>query len=286
MRANFKQESFIEGCFNKIFQGVSFKGIGLELPRVKEIVEVERIENYKLPLLLFLLEDDTLLHIEIMNDEIKPDLQSMLTYDMSIVLRYRMQVKTFILNFGNAQNGERDKCFGSVRYEAQIVDLSGIDAGKVYEELSQKISSGYLLNERDKLNLVFLAFMQHYLPFNEVLLKVMSLIEKIKDEEERMAYLTVISEIVSKLTGKQGVKVLKEWMMDSEVWVSIKDEGIKEGMRNSLLIILLHKFDSLSDYLHHAIINQQNESILMDWIRKASSINTIDELEKMVFNIE
>jgi hypothetical protein len=286
MRATFQEESFIEKCLNRIFQGLSFMGIGLELGRVKEIVEVERIENYKLPLLMFLLEDDTLLHMEIMNDEIKPDLQSMLTYDMSIVLRYRMQVKTFILNFGNAQNGERDKCFGSVRYEAQIVDLSGIDAGKVYEELSQKISSGYLLNERDKLNLVFLAFMQNYLPFNEVLLKVMSLIEKIKDEEERMAYLTVISEIVSKLTGKQGVKVLKEWMMDSEVWVSIKDEGIKEGMRNSLLIILLHKFDSLSDYLHHAIINQQNESILMDWIRKASSINTIDELEKMVFNIE
>jgi hypothetical protein len=286
MRATFQEESFIEKCLNRIFQGLSFMGIGLELGRVKEIVEVERIENYKLPLLMFLLEDDTLLHMEIMNDEIKPDLQSMLTYDMSIVLRYRMQVKTFILNFGNAQNGERDKCFGSVRYEAQIVDLSGIDAGKVYEELSQKISSGYLLNERDKLNLVFLAFMQHYLPFNEVLLKVMSLIEKIKDEEERMAYLTVISEIVSKLTGKQGVKVLKEWMMDSEVWVSIKDEGIKEGMRNSLLIILLHKFDSLSDYLHHAIINQQNESILMDWIRKVSSINTIDELEKMVFNIE
>ena len=286
MRVTFQEESFNEKSFNRTFQGVSFKGIGLELAKVKEIVEVEKIENYKLPLLLFLLEDDTLLHMEIMNDEIKPDLQSMLTYDMSIVLRYRMQVKTFILNFGNAQNGERDKCFGSVRYEAQIVDLSGIDAGKVYEELSQKISSGYLLNERDKLNLVFLAFMQHYLPFNEVLLKVMSLIEKIKDEEERMAYLTVISEIVSKLTGKQGVKVLKEWMMDSEVWVSIKDEGIKEGMRNSLLIILLHKFDSLSDYLHHAIINQQNESILMDWIRKASSINTIDELEKMVFNIE
>ena len=286
MRVTFQKESFNEKSFNRTFQGVSFKGIGLELAKVKEIVEVEKIENYKLPLLLFLLEDDTLLHMEIMSDKIKPDLQSMLTYDMSIVLRYRMQVKTFILNFGNAQNGERDKCFGSVRYEAQIVDLSGIDAGKVYEELSQKISSGYLLNERDKLNLVFLAFMQHYLPFNEVLLKVMSLIEKIKDEEERMAYLTVISEIVSKLTGKQGVKVLKEWMMDSEVWVSIKDEGIKEGMRNSLLIILLHKFDSLSDYLHHAIINQQNESILMDWIRKASSINTIDELEKMVFNIE
>ena len=144
MRTDFQQESFVEGCFNKIFQGVSFKGIGLELTRVKEIVEVEKIENYKLPLLLFLLEDDTLLHMEIMNDEIKPDLQSMLTYDMSIVLRYRMQVMAVILNFGSAQNCERDKFFGSVHYEVQIVDLSVVDGQKVYEELSQKISSGHL----------------------------------------------------------------------------------------------------------------------------------------------
>ena len=80
MRVTFQEESFNEKCFNKIFQGLSFKWIGLELPMIKEIAEVERIENYKLPLLMFLLEDDTLLHMEIMNDEIKPDLQSMFTY--------------------------------------------------------------------------------------------------------------------------------------------------------------------------------------------------------------
>jgi hypothetical protein len=285
MRATFQEESFIEKCLNRIFQGLSFTGIGLELGRVKEIVEVERIENYKLPLLLFLLEDDTLLHIEIMNDEIKPDFQSMSVYDMSIVLKYGMQVRTVILNFGSKQNSNFQRSFGSVYYNTQIVDLSGLDGERVHKEISQKISSGFPINEADKLSLVFLPFMKNSLPFNEVLPKVMSLIEKIKNEEERMAYLTVISEIISRAT-KQAVKVLKEWLMGSEVGVRIKDEGIKEGMRNSLLIILLHKFDSLPDHLHHAITNQQNESILMDWIRKASGINTIDELEKMVFNIE
>mgnify|MGYP001375974405 CR=1 FL=1 len=209
----------------------------------------------------------------------------MSVYDMSIVLKYGMQVRTVILNFGSKQNSNFQRSFGSVYYNTQIVDLSGLDGERVHKEISQKITSGSPIDEADKLNLVFLAFMQHSLPFNEVLSKVMSLIEKIKDEEERITYITVISEIVLRAT-KQGVNVLKEWLMDSEVGVRIKDEGIKEGMRNSLLIILLHKFDSLSDYLHHAIINQQNESILMDWIRKASSINTIDELEKMVFNIE
>jgi len=64
MRVTFQKESFNEKSFNRTFQGVSFKGIGLKLAKVKEIVEVEKIENYKLPLLLFLLEDDTLLHME------------------------------------------------------------------------------------------------------------------------------------------------------------------------------------------------------------------------------
>jgi len=287
MRADFKQESFAEGCFNKIFQGVSFKGIGLELSRVKgirikEIVEVERIENYKLPLLMFLLEDDSLLHVKIINDEIKPDLQSMLTYDISIVLRYRMQVKTFILNFGSAQNGERGKCFGSLCYEAQIVDLSGIDAGKVYEELSQKIGSGCLLDGRDKLKLVFLPFMKNSLSFNEVLPKVMSLIEKMKDEEERMAYLTIILEIVSRLIGKQGVEVLKEYLMDTEVGVRIKDEGKKEGMRESIMVILLGKFNALPDDVYHAIAEQNNENILMKWLQNVTSICSVDELKEMV----
>jgi len=283
MRANFKQESFIEGCFNKIFQGVSFRGIGLELPRVKEIVEVERIENYKLPLLMFLLEDDTLLHIEIMTNRVQPDIINMLTYDMSIVLKYKMEIRTAILSFGSERKGERNKNFGSVHYNTQMVDLSVLNGERVHKEINQKISSGFPINEADKLNLVFLPFMKNSLPFNEALPKVMYLIKKIKDEEERMAYLTVISEIVTRAT-KQGLNALEEWLVDSEVGMRIKDVGVKEGMRNSLLIILLDKFDSLPYNLYFAITNHQNENILMEWLRKSSGINTIDELEKMVFS--
>ena len=286
MRTNYQQESFVEGCFNRIFKGLSFKGIGLELARVKEIVEVERIENYKLPLLLFLLEDDTLLHIEIMNDEIKPDFQSMSVYDMSIVLKYGMQVRTVILNFGSKQNSNFQRSFGSVYYNTQIVDLSGLDGERVHKEINQKISSGFPINEADKLNLVFLPFMKNSLPFNEALPKVMYLIKKIKDEEERMDYIAAISEIISRSSGKQEVNVLKEWMMDSEVWVSIKDEGIKEGMRESIIIILLEKFNVLPDDIYYAIAKQNNEDTLMKWLQNVTSICSVDELKKMVFNIE
>ena len=286
MRATFQEESFIEKCLNRIFQGLSFMGIGLELGRVKEIVEVERIENYKLPLLMFLLEDDTLLHMEIMNDEIKPDLQSMFTYDMSIILRCGLQVRTVILNFGSRQNGKMVRNFGSMHYEVQVVDLSSVDGEKTYKELSQKINSGCLLNERDKLNLVFLAFMKHSIPFSEALRKVTLLVETIKDEEERMAYLTVITEIVSRFTGNKGIDVVKECLMDTEVGVRIKDEGVKEGMRESIIIILLEKFNVLPDDIYYAIAKQNNEDTLMKWLQKLTSICSIDELKKMVFNIE
>ena len=286
MRANFKQESFIEGYFNRIFKGLSFEGIGLKLARVKEIVEVEQIKNYKSPLLMFLLENGLILHIEIMNDEIKPDFQSMSVYDMSIVLKYGMQVRTVILNFASKQNSNFQRSFGSVYYNTQIVDLSGLDGERVHKEISQKISSGFPINEADKLNLVFLPFVKNSLPFNEALPKVMYLIEKIKDEEERMDYIAAISEIISRSSGKQEVNVLKEWMMDSEVWVSIKDEGIKEGMRESIIIILLEKFNVLPDDIYYAIAKQNNEDTLMKWLQNVTSICSVDELKKMVFNIE
>jgi len=89
-----------------------------------------------------------------------------------------------------------------VHYNTQVVDLSGLDGERVHEEISQKISSGCPLDERDKLNLVFFPFMKNSLSFNEVLSKVMSIIGKIKDGEERMAYLTIISEIISRATNK------------------------------------------------------------------------------------
>ena len=286
MRVNFKQESFIEGYFNRIFKGLSFERIGLKLARVKEIVEVERIENYKLPLLMFLLEDDSLLHVEIINDEIKPDLQSMLVYDMSIILRCGLQVRTVILNFGSRQQGgEIERNFGSVHYNTQVVDLYGLDGERVYEEINRKISSGCLLNEREKLNLVFLPFMKKSVPFDKVLPKVMSLIEKIKDNEERTAYLTVLPEIISRTT-KQGVDVLREWLMGSEVGERIKDEGVKEGMRESIMIILLEKFNLLPDNVYNAIAEQNNENILMKWLQNVTIICSIDELKKMVFNLE
>ncbi len=226
--------------------------------------------------------------MEIMSDEIKPDLQIMLTYDMSIVLRYGMQVRTVILNFGSRQDGKMGgRNFGSIHYEVKIVDLSGVDGEKAYKELSQKISSGCLLNEREKLNLVFLPFRQHYLPFNEVLLKVMSLIEKIKDEEERMAYAAVISEIISRSTGEQGgVKVLKEYLLDTDVGGRINDEGVKEGMRESIIIMLLEKFNVIPNDIYNAIEKQNNENTLMKWLQNVTSICSIDELKEMVFNIE
>ncbi len=286
MRADFKQKSFIEGYFNRIFKGLSFEEFGLDLPAVKEVVEVEQIENYKKPLLMFLLEDDSLLHIEIINIKSKPDFQSISVYDMSIVLKYGMQVRTVILNFGSKQNSNFQRSFGSVYYNTQIVDLSGLDGERVHKEINQKISSGFPINEADKLNLVFLPFMKNSLPFNEALPKVMYLIKKIKDEEERMAYLTVISEIVSRLIGKQGIDVVKECLMDTEIGGRIKDEGKKEGMRESIMIILLEKFNVLPDDIYYAIAGQKNENTLMKWLQNVTSICSIDELKKMVFNIE
>jgi hypothetical protein len=166
------------------------------------------------------------------------------------------------------------------------VDLFKIDGEKVYEELSEKISSGSLFDERDRLNLSFLPFMKHSISFSEALRKVMFLIETIKDEEERLAYMTVITEIASRFIGNNVVDVVEEYLMDTEVGIRIRDEGKKEGMRESIMIILLEKFNLLPDDVYYAIAEQKNENTLMKWLRKVTNICSIDELKKMVFNLE
>lgn len=284
MRTNYQQESFVEECFNRIFKGLSFKGIGLKLSRVKEIVEVEQIENYKKPLLMLLLEDETILHIEFINDKIKPNIESMMIYDAYIRIKYGIQVTTVILYSGSEQKEKLKINSGSIHYEAQIICLSEFNGQEIYSEIEGKIHSGSMLSDIDKLKLIFLPFMYHSLPLGEALSKVLLLIEALNEEEERLAYLTVITEIASRFTGNKGIDVVKECLMNTEVGLRIKDAGFKEGMQNSLLIILLHKFDSLPNHLYHAITNQQNENILMEWLRKVSGINTIEELEKMVFS--
>ncbi|QAT62550.1 hypothetical protein EQM13_13740 [Acidilutibacter cellobiosedens] len=284
MKADFKQKSFIEGYFNRIFKGLSFEEFGLDLPAVKEVVEVEQIENYKKPLLMLLLEDETILHIEFINDKIKPNIESMMIYDANICIKYGIQVTTVILYSGSEQKGKLKTDSGSIHYEAQIICLSEFNGEEIYSEIEGKIHSGSMLSHIDKSKLIFLPFMYHSLPLGEALSKVLSLIEALNEEEEQLAYMTVITEIVSRFTGNKGIGVVKEYLMDTEVGVRIKDEGIKEGMQNSLLIILLHKFNSLPDNLYFAITNQQNENILMEWLRKVSGINTIDELERMVFS--
>lgn len=74
--------------------------------------------------------------------------------------------------------------------------------------------------------------------------------------------------------------------MDTEVGIRIRDEGKKEGMRESIMIILLEKFNLLPDDIYNAIAEQKNENTLMKWLQRVTSICSIDELKKMIFNIE
>jgi len=232
---------------------------------------------------MLLLEDETILHIEFINDKIKPNIESIMIYDANICIKYGIQVTTVILYSGSEQKEKLKIDSGSIHYEAQIICLSEFNGEEIYSEIEGKIHSGSMLSDIDKSKLIFLPFMYHSLPLEEALSKVLSLIEALNEEEEQLAYMTVITEIVSRFTGNKGIDVVKECLMDTEVGVRIKDEGIKEGMQNSLLIILLHKFNSLPDHINRVITKQQDESILMEWIRNALGINTIDELEEMVF---
>ena len=58
------------------------------------------------------------------------------------------------------------------------------------------------------------------------------------------------------------------------------------GGRNKEIKFLLEKFNLLPDDIYNAIAEQKNENTLMKWLQRVTSICSIDELKKMIFNIE
>ncbi|MBZ4647709.1 MAG: hypothetical protein JG777_3198, partial [Clostridia bacterium] len=51
-------------------------------------------------------------------------------------------------------------------------------------------------------------------------------------------------------------------------------------------VMLLEKFNVLPDDVYYAIAEQKNENTLMKWLQNVTSICSIDELKKIVFNID
>ncbi len=77
-------------------------------------------------------------------------------------------------------------------------------------------------------------------------------------------------------------KCFREKILNTELGFLIKQEGVKEGIKEAILILLLKKADTLPDDIYNSIMNQENQSTLMKWVRLVSETQNMEQIRKVI----
>jgi hypothetical protein len=77
-------------------------------------------------------------------------------------------------------------------------------------------------------------------------------------------------------------KCFREKILNTELGFLIKQEGVKEGIKEAILILLLKKADTLPDDIYNSIMNQENQSTLMEWVRLVSETQNMEQIRKVI----
>lgn len=183
------------------------------------VAPIVRVEPTDLPTIIvndrrmdfmFLLADDTYLHLEFQTTFKEEDLDRFLHYDVSAYELYRKPIQTVVIYGSDVKAAVEVKSYGSVSYETQAVYMNDYDGDQVIQELWTKIEIGEELTDIDELNLIFLPLMRSSVDRSERAIETVELAKRINDEEKQVRLMATIIAVSDKFIDKEYVEKLME----------------------------------------------------------------------------
>jgi hypothetical protein len=226
----------IQKYANGLFKDNSLALYGIKTAKIKEIVNVELpvVEvSDSLMDFVFLLEDDTYLHIEFQSSYNKNDLLRFAKYDIRLYERDGRQVITVIIYTADVKHVNDMVNIGSLIYQPQRVMMGDYDGNAVYAELIKKFESNNDITDEDMLKLIFLPLMKHSIDIGELAAQSVKIAKLIPDTMKRNACVAAAYVLGSKFLNEEGLKKLKEAIK----MIDIISELITEGEEKRAAVI-------------------------------------------------
>ncbi|WP_100372099.1 hypothetical protein [Bacillus sp. FJAT-45037] len=195
-----------------------FKNKALDFYGIKT-APIVRVEPTDLPTItvndrrmdfMFLLADDTYLHLEFQTTYHEKDLDRFLQYDVSAYERYQKPIHTVIIYGANIESACTSKNYGSVSYKTDIILMKEYDGDQVLLNLWTKIENGEKLTEIDELHLMFVPLMKSEANRSERAIETVELVKRIDDEDQQIKLMAAIIAISDKFIDKEYVEKLME----------------------------------------------------------------------------
>ena len=132
------------------FKNTNLAIYGLQTAKIKALMPTEMpvIEaNIRRNDVVFLLEDNTLLHLEFQNTQDEEDLRRFMHYDSRLSITHKLLIKTAVIYTGEIEEAPHIVPYGSITYKVENVFMSNYDGDQKYEEIKQKFEKQNLYHD-------------------------------------------------------------------------------------------------------------------------------------------
>ena len=228
---------FVQKNVVNLFKDEALEFYGLKIPKIKESLNIELYDisvAEKRPDLVFLLEDDSLLHIEFQTTYRYDDLLRFWLYDLLLHKQHRRKITAIIIYSADVKRAKTTLNLGSLIYSPHLIMLHNYCGEKMFQELEKKLLNYEKLNSQDILNLLFLPLMQHDIIKEELAIKSMELAQIIEDPIKRELCITSIYAFASKHLDEKQLKRLSEVFKMTDNLVKFLEEALEEKLEEAL----------------------------------------------------
>ena len=227
-----RAKDIIQKRTSALFKDATLEYYGVKTAKITELINVELpiVEvNDSSTDFVFLLEDDTYLHMEFQSTYSKKDLIRFAIYDMRLYERDGRDINTLIIYTADVAKADTELNTGSMAYRPSKIMMVDYNGDDIYKDLSGKIGSAEELTDKDMLNLIFLPLMQSTISRYELAENSIKLAQTITDETRRNACIAAWFAFASKYLSKGEMEKLKEVLRMSELATMFVEEGRQEG---------------------------------------------------------
>jgi len=256
---------------------------------------IVRVEAAELPTItvsdrrmdfLFLLADDTYLHLEFQTTFREQDIDRFLQYDVTAYEKYKKPIQTVVIYGADVEDALESKNYGSVTYETKAVFMKNYNGDQIIQSLWAKVESGEELTELDELHLVFLPLMRSSVSRSERAIETVELAKRITDEARQFRLLATIIAISDKFIDEEYVEKLMEVLKMAKVLREIEKRAELKGR-------ILESQQAIKKYLkaRYGLTTKETQSkvekitdlyILGHLLDDIYEAETLDEIERLV----
>jgi hypothetical protein len=264
------------------------EGLPSELPMLE--VRSQQVD------LLFLLTDESILHLEFQSNHNADDLKRFFAYNLAVYLHYDRPVQTVIFYGPDVRSAPDELTAGSLTFRTQNVLLGQEDGTTALHQMYAKVQRSEPLSEEDRAGLMLLPLMRQSTPLNALLPEVVAVAQALP-VEQRATTIGALVALAWRYVDEEWAQAVMEVlnmpnMLDSMIDDAIirglrqgleqgleqgREQGRVEGKRDDVRVIVRARFGTIPAALEQRIA-AADVATLDDLIPRAATAERIEDL--------